>query len=94
VTIVNHLSLITLIGKVDGKHAEPVTEGAILMLRCYKHSGTHTVTSDNGKELAGRQQISRALGIDFYFVHPYPSWDRGTNENTTGLIRQFLPKGT
>ncbi len=94
VTIVDRLSLMTLIAKVDSKHAGPVTEATILMLSGYKRSGAHTITADNGKEFAGHQQISKALGVDFYFAHPYSSWERGTNENTNGLIRQYLPKGT
>ena len=93
VTIVDRLSLMTLIAKVNSKHAEPVTEATILMLSGYKRSGAHTITADNGKEFAGHQQISQALDIDFYFAHPYSSWERGTNENTNGLIRQYLPKG-
>jgi IS30 family transposase len=51
-----------------------------------------TITSDNGKEFAGHNAISRAVEIVFYFAHPYASWEQGTNENTNGLIRQFIPK--
>lgn len=94
VTIVDRLSLMTLIAKVDSKHAGPVAEATILMLRRYRRSGAHTITADNGKEFANHKKISKALGLDFYFAHPYSSWERGTNENTNGLIRQYLPKGT
>jgi len=51
-----------------------------------------TITSDNGKEFALHQKISNALEADFYFAHPYASWERGLNENTNGLIRQYFPK--
>jgi len=51
-----------------------------------------TLTSDNGKEFARHQEISTALQADFYFAHPYSSWERGLNENTNGLIRQYFPK--
>ena len=51
-----------------------------------------SITADNGKEFAAHQHISQALSVDFYFAHPYSSWERGTNENTNGLIRQYLPK--
>ena len=94
VTIVDRLSLMTLIGKVASKHAKHVTAMTTSLLKQYKKRGAKTITSDNGKEFSGHKDISRALGIDFYFAHPYSSWERGTNENTNGLIRQYLPKGT
>ena len=94
VTIVDRLSLMTLIAKVDSKHAELVTKATTNLLKHYKRHGAHTITADNGKEFSGHQEISNALGVDFYFAHPYSSWERGTNENTNGLIRQYLPKGT
>ena len=53
----------------------------------------HTVTYDNGKEFAYHQDISKELNSEAYFAHPYHSWERGLNENTNGLIRQYLPKG-
>ena len=52
-----------------------------------------TLTSDNGKEFAGHLKISRALDSTFYFCTPYHSWQRGLNENTNGLVRQYFPKG-
>jgi len=54
----------------------------------------HTLTSDNGREFAQHQKISTALKAQFYFAHPYASWQRGLNENTNGLIRQYFPKDT
>ena len=51
------------------------------------------MTVDNGREFACHKIASR-LNVDVYFAHPYHSWERGTNENTNGLIRQYLPKGT
>jgi IS30 family transposase len=53
-----------------------------------------SITFDNGKEFADHLQIARQLGVDIYFALPYRSWQRGTNENTNGLLRQFFPKGT
>ena len=53
-----------------------------------------TITSDNGKEFAYHQHVSNALNTAFYFAKPYSAWQRGTNENTNGLVRYYLPKGT
>ena len=53
----------------------------------------HTITSNKGKEFANHKSIAEALGIDFYFAHPYHSWERGANENMNGLIRQYILKG-
>ena len=52
----------------------------------------HTMTSDNGKEFAGHKKVAEYLNIDYYFAHPYHSWERGSNENLNGLIRQYFPK--
>lgn len=54
----------------------------------------HTITADNGSEFAAYEEIENELGIDFYFCDPYSSWQRGLNEHTNGLIRQYLPKKT
>ena len=54
--------------------------------------GVKTITFDNGLEFAKHGEIAKALDVDIYFAKPYHSWERGTNENTNGLIRQFLPK--
>jgi IS30 family transposase len=54
----------------------------------------YSITGDNGTEFSNHKTIAEALGIDFYFTHPYSSWEKGTNENTNGLIRQYFPKGT
>ena len=55
---------------------------------------TETITADNGKEFAHHTAISQALDAAVYFAHPYHAWERGLNENTNGLIRQYVPKGT
>ena len=52
----------------------------------------HTITSDNGKEFGNHEKIAKGLKCSFYFAHAYSSWERGTNENTNGLIRQYFPK--
>jgi IS30 family transposase len=53
----------------------------------------HTITADNGKEFAEHQRIVQELGIDFFFAHPYAAWERGSNENMNGRLRQYFPKG-
>ena len=53
-----------------------------------------TIIADNGKELNLHEQIADELGIEFYFADPYSAWQRGTNENTNGLIRQYIRKGS
>ncbi len=53
-----------------------------------------TLTCDNGKEFAFHEEFSAALQAECFFAHPYQAWERGLNENTNGLIRQYLPKGT
>jgi len=93
VTLVERVSKLTLIKKVASKHAEVVTEATIQLLMPYRDK-TLTVTADNGKEFAGHEQIKVALNADVYFAHPYSSWERGLNENTNGLIRQYFPKGS
>lgn len=55
---------------------------------------THTITSDNGKEFADHQYIAETQNINYYFAHSYHSWERGSNENLNGLIRQYFPKKT
>jgi IS30 family transposase len=59
-----------------------------------KKSLFHSATSDNGKEFSGHEQIVQELGGAFYFARPYHSWERGLNEHTNGLVRQYFPKGT
>ena len=54
----------------------------------------HTITADNGKEFAGHQSLAQILGTLFFFARPYHSWERGLNEHTNGLVRQYFPKST
>ena len=53
-----------------------------------------TITSDNGKEFTEHQRVAEKLYLDYYFAHPYHSWERGSNENFNGLIRQYIHKKT
>jgi IS30 family transposase len=93
VTIVDRVSKFTLINKVASKHADVVTEATIFLLKPHLDK-TLTITADNGKEFASHQRIKEQLSADVYFAHPYRSWERGLNENTNGLIRQYFTKGS
>ena len=93
VTIVERVTKLTLVASVPNKSAEAVTAATIALLEPYKDA-LHTITADNGKEFAYHQKISSELGVGFYFAHPYHSWERGLNENTNGLLRQYWPKDT
>jgi len=90
---VDRKSKFTLIKKVESKQVKEVTKVLITMLLPLK-SITKTITSDNGKEFAYHKEVSEILDTSFYFAHPYSSWERGLNEHTNGLIRQYLPKKT
>jgi IS30 family transposase len=91
VSIVERKSGFTLIRKVERKTALAVGGAMIDLLKPYCKK-VHTITSDNGKEFAQHEIVAKKLKADFYFAHPYASWERGTNENTNGLIRQYFPK--
>jgi len=90
-TITERLGRYTLMALVKSKHAAQITKAMIKLL---SDSGlaVKTITSDNGSEFAGHEEVADALDIEFYFAHPYSPWERGANENTNGLIRQYAPK--
>lgn len=92
VSLTERKSRLALIAKVPTKEADGVKD-AVLTLLSPLSANVHTITSDNGKEFARHECIAEALDADFYFAHPYASWERGLNENTNGLIRQYFPKG-
>jgi len=91
VTLTERKSRYTLLGKVIRRTA-PAVQNQIVSLLSPMAAKVHTLTSDNGKEFAQHQQIAERLKLDYYFAHPYAAWERGTNENTNGLIRQYFPK--
>lgn len=93
VTMVERKSRYTLIALVDSKEAAVVTEGMLRALRPYRDK-VETMTFDNGKEFAYHAHLAEQLEANAYFAHPYHSWERGLNENTNGLIRQYFPKGS
>ncbi len=93
VTAVERKTKFTCIQKVQNKSSEEVTNALIKMLLPFKEL-VHTLTVDNGKEFSGHKEIAKTLETKIYFAHPYSSWERGINENTNGLIRQYFPKKT
>ena len=92
-TINDRVSSMVWIAKLNGKNAAELAQKTIEFLLPSKGL-IHTITADNGKEFAEHKKISQALGIDFYFARPYHPWERGANENTNGLIRQYFKKGS
>ena len=93
VTLVDRASKVVRIGPVATKHSDVVAKIMINLLMPTE-STSHTVTLDNGKEFSGHEKIAKSLNINIYFAHPYSSWERGLNENTNGLIRQYIKKGS
>jgi len=91
VSLTERKSRFTLIQKVKRKTAQCVSNAIINLLAPFSEQ-VHTLTSDNGKEFADHRTIADKLDAKFYFAHPYASWERGLNENTNGLIRQYFPK--
>jgi IS30 family transposase len=93
VTLVDRCSKKTLLKKVPNKTKEVVTKAIIDLLLPYKDK-VHTITFDNGGEFADHKIIAKTLDAQCYFATPYASWERGLNEHTNGLLRQFIPKKT
>jgi len=92
VTIVERTTAYFLMRKLPfGKNAVELANVVVEMLLPYKKY-VHSITSDNGKEFAEHKTISTKLLSDFFFAHPYASWERGLSEYTNKLIRQYIPK--
>ena len=91
VTLVDRKSKYTLMRIVESKQADVVTKAIIELLHPIKHM-VHSITADNGKEFSYHEEVAKALDIKFYFCNPYSSWQRGLNEHTNGLIREYIPK--
>ena len=92
VTLVERKTGFVLIGKLKDRTARSLSRRVVGMIRT--HAGKfETVTADNGTEFHDYGRVERLTGAAFYFARPYHSWERGSNENANGLIRQYLPKG-
>jgi IS30 family transposase len=93
VTIVERKTSFTVSKRVDDKSARTVTAATIALLQPFADA-VHTITADNGKEFAYHEKMTEELKCGVYFADPYCSWQRGLNENTNGLLRQYWPKST
>ena len=93
-THVERRSRYTLLGKLADKKAATVTESTTASMKGLPKKLRHTATFDNGKEFADFKTIERELGLTIYFANPHSPWERGANENTNGLLRDWLPKGS
>lgn len=93
VTLTERKSRLALLGRVSKRSADLVAQMVVQLLKPFQGM-SETMTGDNGKEFARHAEIATALDLDFYFAHPYSSWERGSNENMNGLVRQYLPKKT
>lgn len=94
VTMVDRKSRFTLIGKAKDKSAATINTVITSLLERLPQCLRRTTTLDNGTEFSGFKQLEQNLNMAIYFAHPYSPWERGTNEQTNGLLRMFLPKGT
>lgn len=93
VSLVERASKFTILERVASRTAGEV--GSAIRTRLKPHGKrVHTMTSDNGKEFASHAEVSVALGAGFFFAKPYHWWERGLNEPTNGLVRQYLTKTT
>ena len=93
-TIVERKTRFVYIIPVQSKHTKIVTKAIATTMKKLNPEFRKTMTHDNGTEMANHKWLTNKTGMEIYFANPYSSWERGTNENTNGLIRRFFPKGT
>ena len=93
-TCVDRHSRYLIARKVDACASEPVAQRLHQTMRRFPPAKRRSLTLDNGREFARPSELEKMLDLRVYFAHPYHAWERGTNENTNGLLRQYLPKGT
>lgn len=93
ITIVDRSSMYLKMSVPSSKKADETAQKMIRLLKPFKDM-IHTITTDNGFEFSDHKKVSKVLSCDYYFCHPYSSWERGLNENINGLIRQYIPKGS
>jgi IS30 family transposase len=94
VTYVDKASKYLVAGLINNKKANQVNTRTIELFQEVKSDFRKTITFDNGTEFSKHQELSEELELDIFFANPHSPWERGLNEHTNGLIREFLPKGT
>jgi transposase, IS30 family len=92
-TIVERTSRYVMLVKLDGANANTVLDGFSRRLRSVPSSLRKTLTYDQGTEMALHDTLAKRLRMDIFFCDPHSPWQRGSNENANGLIREYLPKG-
>jgi IS30 family transposase len=93
-TLVERTTRLVILARMEGTDATSARQGFTKKLRHVPASLRKTLTYDRGKEMAEHEQLAQRLAIQIFFADPHSPWQRGTNENTNGLLRQYLPKGT
>ena len=93
VSLLERKSRLYLVQYVPSKTASAVADTIISMLKPYQ-AHVHTITADNGSEFVEHERVAAELEAQVYFAHPYSAWERGQNENSNGLLRQYVPKGS
>lgn len=93
-TIVERKTRFTFIVKIENRKSKTVTQQFAKIINTMPKFIRKTMTYDNGMEMANHKWLTKKTRMDVSFANPYSSWERGTNENTNGLIRRFFPKGT
>lgn len=92
-TVVERQTRFTILVKIDGKKTDHVVPALAHQMRCLPGQLKQSLTWDRGTELAAHQKFTLATNMDAYFCDPSSPWQRGINENTNGLLRQYFPKG-
>ena len=93
-TLVERTTLFTLLVQLDSASAACTANGFIGVLKRVDAQMRLSMTYDQGREMADHAHLARQTGMQVYFAHPHSPWERGINENTNGLLRQYLPKGS
>ena len=93
-TLVEHTTLFTVLSRMDNASAEAALSGFSHVLNRIEAQRRLSLTYDQGREMAAHHRLTEATGVKVYFADPHSPWQRGINENTNGLLRQYLPKGS